>query len=124
MPGFEWKGDLTCSIGVRDLKKAIEWYTTIFGFKVLYVVEEISWCEMATHIPDVTVGVGEREKLDVRDGATLVFGTKDIEAARMEFEAKGVRFDGPTITIDGMVKLATFFDPDGNKFMFSQSLSH
>ena len=123
MPSFEWKGDLTCSIGVSDIKKSIEWYTNVFGFKLLYHVEELQWCEMATHMPDVTIGLGEREKLDVRDGATLVFGTKDIDAARKDFESKGVRFDGPTMTIEGMVKLATFFDPDGNKFMFSQNLA-
>ena len=33
-----------------------------------------------------------------------------------------VRFDRPTRTIEGMVKLAKFFDPDGNRFMLYQSL--
>jgi hypothetical protein len=33
-----------------------------------------------------------------------------------------VRFDGPTIELPGMVKLATFFDPDGNPMMFYQDL--
>jgi hypothetical protein len=33
-----------------------------------------------------------------------------------------VRFDGDTMTIEGMVKLATFYDLDGNKLMFSENL--
>lgn len=34
-----------------------------------------------------------------------------------------MRFDGPTQTIPGMVKLATLFDPDGNTLMLFQSLA-
>jgi hypothetical protein len=33
-----------------------------------------------------------------------------------------VRFDGPTREYPGMVKLATFFDPDGNTLMLYESL--
>ncbi len=55
-------------------------------------------------------------------GATLTFGVKDIDAAREQVEAKGVRFDGPTREIEGLVKLATFYDPDGNTLMFYEGL--
>ena len=55
-------------------------------------------------------------------GATPVFGVKDIDAARSELEAKGVTFEGETVELPGMVKLATFVDPDGNHYMFAQSL--
>ena len=34
-----------------------------------------------------------------------------------------MRFDGPTQEIPEMVKLATFYDPDGNKLMLYQDLS-
>ena len=33
-----------------------------------------------------------------------------------------MRFDGETREIEGMVKLATFYDPDGNALMLSQRL--
>ena len=52
-----------------------------------------------------------------------MFGVTDIDAARTEMEGKAVRFDGETQVIPGMVKLATFFDPDGNSYMLSQSLA-
>jgi len=56
-------------------------------------------------------------------GVTLTWGVHDIEAARKTLEADEVRFDGPTQEIPEMVKLATFYDPDGNTYMLYQSLS-
>jgi predicted enzyme related to lactoylglutathione lyase len=53
---------------------------------------------------------------------TPTFGVKDIEHARSQLEGNGVRFDGDTIEIPEMVKLATFFDPDGNSLMLYQTL--
>lgn len=118
-----YKGDLTCSIGVRDLKAAQRWFNEVLGFEVIYEVEELGWCEMSTPTKEVSLGIGQLEDVPVKGGATLVFGVKDIESAREKLEAQKVRFDGPTVTYEGMVKLATFFDPDGNKFMLSQNLS-
>ena len=43
-------------------------------------------------------------------------------AARAELGAKGVVFEGDTIELPGMVKLATFLDSDCNRYMFAQSL--
>jgi len=40
----------------------------------------------------------------------------DIDAARKYLESKDVRFDGDTYEIEGMVKLCTFYDPDGNSW--------
>ena len=56
-------------------------------------------------------------------GAVLTFGVKDIDAARASLESRKVRFDGPTQTIPGMVRLATFFDEDGNALMLYQDLA-
>jgi hypothetical protein len=47
---------------------------------------------------------------------------KDIQAARAHLESNGVRFDGDTYEIQGMVKLATFYDPDGNPWMLAERL--
>jgi predicted enzyme related to lactoylglutathione lyase len=57
-----------------------------------------------------------------RPGATLTFGVTDIDVAHKQLEAKKVRFDGPTRTIEGMVKLAAFYDPDGNMLMLYHDL--
>ena len=53
----------------------------------------------------------------------FVWGVRDISATRQTLEDQGVPFDGETMTIPGMVSLATFFDPDGNKHMLYEDLS-
>jgi len=117
-----YKGDLTCAFSVKDMKASIAWYRDVLGFKLLYQLDEMGWCEMATPVANVTVGFSQVEDPQVKGGTTLTWGTLDIEATRAKLEAQKVRFDGPTYVIEGMVKLATFYDPDGNKFMLSQSL--
>jgi predicted enzyme related to lactoylglutathione lyase len=117
-----YDGGLTCSIKVTDLDKSIGWYQNVLGFTMLYKVDEIGWSELATEIKGVNVGLSQVEKAGGPGGAILTFGVKDIDAARKKVEAKDVRFDGPTQTIPGMVRLATFFDPDGNALMFFQDL--
>jgi predicted enzyme related to lactoylglutathione lyase len=68
------------------------------------------------------VGLSQVEKAGGEGGAVLTFGVKDIDAARKRLETADVRFDGDTQTIPDMVKLATFFDPDGNALMLFQDL--
>jgi len=117
-----YDGGLTCSMSVKDLKAAIKWYTEVLGFKLLYHMEEMAWCELQSPVARVNVGLGEAEKPEVKGGATPVWGVTDIDAARKRLEGLKVKFDGETMTIEGMVRLATFYDPDGNKMMLYQSL--
>ena len=119
---LNYNGELTCSLGVADRKKAAAWYADVLGFELLYDAAEIGWCEMKSPVAGVNVGFSDVENPEVKGGATLVFGVADIDAARAELESKDVKFDGDTLTIPNLVRLATFFDPDGHKFMLSQSL--
>jgi len=114
--------DVTLSIRVRDLAEAQAWYRDRLGFELLYEAEELGWCEMKTHIPGVSLGMGQSEEVK-QGGAVPVFGVEDIDAARSELESNDVRFDGETMTIPDMVRLATFYDPDGNAFMLVQDIS-
>jgi predicted enzyme related to lactoylglutathione lyase len=117
-----YDGGLTASMGVADLGKAIAWYSEVLGFTLLYRMDEMAWCEMSTGVARVNVGLSQVEKVSPQGGATLTWGVKDIKAARKALEGRKVRFDGDTMTIEGMVSLATFFDPDGNKMMLYQDL--
>ena len=123
MPNFEFEGGLTAAYEVSDVSKSIAWYQDVMGFTLQYHLEEMGWCEMASNIPRVNVGLSQVEKPKVEGGPTLTWGVKDIDAARSELESKGVKFDGETTEIPDMVKLATFFDPDGNHLMLYQDLS-
>lgn len=117
-----YDGGLTAAMAVTNMDRAIAWYQDVLGFSLLYKVDEMGWSELATEIKGVNVGLSQVEKASPAGGATLTFGVKDIEKARKQLEAKKVRFDGATMTIEGMVKLATFYDPDGNKLMLFQDL--
>jgi catechol 2,3-dioxygenase-like lactoylglutathione lyase family enzyme len=118
---FEYAGNLVISVNVSDLDRSIEWYREMLAFEVSYKLDQYGWCEMKSPLTGVYVGLGQVEDPKVT-GCTPTWNVKDIEAARAHLESNGVRFDGDTYEIDGMVKLTTFYDPDGNPYMFAQNL--
>ena len=119
---LNYDGALTCALEVKSLENSIAWYQDVLGFQLLYRVDEMGWCELATEIAGVNVGLSQVERAGGKGGATLTFGVRSIDDARRQLEAKQVRFDGPTQEIPGLAKLATFFDPDDNAFMLSEDL--
>lgn len=119
---LNYDGGLTCSIQVLNLNKAMKWYQEKLGFTKLYQVDDMGWAELSTEIKGVNIGLSQVEKITGTGNSKLTFGVKDINAARAHLERQGVRFTGETITIPGMVMLATFEDPDKNVLMFYQGL--
>lgn len=117
-----YDGGLTCSLGVTDLDRSIEWYTSVLGMTLLYRREDIGWCELSSAVDKVNVGLSEVEAAGGRGGATLTFGVIDIEAAKASLDAAGVRQDGPIRDIPDLVRLLTFYDPDDNALMLYQDL--
>ncbi|MCY3819922.1 MAG: VOC family protein [Gammaproteobacteria bacterium] len=119
MPDYD--GAITLSTPVQDLDASLAWFADNLGFREIFKAAEAGWAEVSSPTKGVTIGLNRgAEAAD--GGVTPVFGVKDIDAARAELEAKGVPFEGETYEIPGMVKLATFVDPDGNHYMFAQSL--
>jgi predicted enzyme related to lactoylglutathione lyase len=114
--------ELTASMGVTNLDTAIEWYGKVLGFTLLYRAEEIGWCEMSTGVPGVNVGLSQNQEVKQGGGATNVWAVENIDDAKAHLDAHGVRQDGEIQHIPGLVKLITFYDPDGNAMMLSQSL--
>ena len=119
---LNYTGGLTLSCQCKDRKKSADWYASKLGFKMLYDVAEIGWCELATEIGGVNIGLAETPQPKSGSGPVPTFGVKDLDKARGMLEKQGVKFDGETRTIPGMVKLATFFDLDGHALMLFQDL--
>ncbi len=117
-----YDGGLTIAFHCKDVARSIEWYQGILGFAVKYHIEDMGWCELATSVENVAIGLSQVESPKTQ-GPVPTFGVRDIEHARKQLESNGVRFDGETVEIPDMVKLATFFDPDGNSLMFYEDLS-
>jgi len=118
---FEYTQNCVISTPVSDLGRSIAWYGDVLGFQLIYKLDEYGWAEVASSIHNVSIGLGQVEEPNVK-GPTPTFGVKDIDEARSNLESKGVRFDGETQDVGGMVKLATFYDPDGNSYMLAQVL--
>lgn len=113
---------ITLAISVKDRHASAQWYTQMLGFELIHHMDEAGWSEMKTNTAGVTLGLGEQA--EPSPGNTVpVFGVGDIEVARGSLEGAGVKFDGPTDTIEGMVSTATFYDPDGNAMMLAQDLT-
>lgn len=119
---ISYDGGLTCSMGVTNLDKAIAWYRDILGFTLLYKMDTIAWCELSTPVARVNLGLGQVEQVTGKGGVTPTFGVTDMDAAKAALDGAGIRQDGPIQEVAGMVRLLTFFDPDGNTLMFFQML--
>jgi len=117
-----YSGGLTISMPVKDLNKAIEFYENVVGFKTQYRLDDMGWAELTTSVARVNIGLSQVETPKVGE-QTPVFGVDDIDRARKVLEDRGAKFDGDTMEIPDMVRLATFFDLDGNPIMLFQSLS-
>lgn len=113
---------ITLAISVKDRHASAKWYEETLGFEVLYHADEAGWSELQTKTEGVTLGLGEQAE-PTPGNSVPVFGVADIASARSALEAFGVRFDGPTETIEGMVSTATFYDPDNNALMLAQDLT-
>ena len=131
--GFEIRNESLLSVATFLKTGAgleFDYLTSITGvdymdsFELIYHLEEMGWCELKSPVAGVSVGLSQVEKKPPSGGnAVLTWGVKNIEDAKEYLEGKGVRFDGDIQTIQNMVKLVTFYDPDGNCFMLYQDIS-
>jgi predicted enzyme related to lactoylglutathione lyase len=120
---IDYDGALSIAVSVSDLDRAIAWYRDALGFEVEGRSDEIGWAELTTPYPGVTLGLARADEGFRVGGTTPTFGVRDLDAARARLERRGTRFDGETVVYEGMVKLASFYDPDGNAFMLAQNLA-
>ena len=117
-----YDGELTLAFGVRDRRASAAWYAEHLGLELLYDVPEIGWCEMATGVAGVSIGFSDVEA-PAPGGPVPTFGVRDHDAARATLETAGVRFDGAPVEHADLVRLSTFYDPDGHALMLAQNLA-
>lgn len=113
---------INIALSVKDRHASAAWYENMLGFETLYHADDAGWSELQTNTVGVTIGLGEHTK-PVPGNCVPVFGIADLDAARQLLEQANVRFDGETDVVEGMVKTATFYDPDGNALMLAEDLT-
>ena len=113
---------ITIALSVKDRQESAEWYGRVLGFETVFHADDAGWSELRTNTDGVTLGLGEHT--EPKPGNCVpVFGIGDLDSARQKLEQAGVKFDGETDVIEGMVKTATFYDPDGNALMLAEDLT-
>ncbi|MGB7270168.1 MAG: VOC family protein [Albidovulum sp.] len=113
---------INIALSVKDRHTSAAWYENILGFETIYHADDAGWSELQTNTVGVTIGLGEHTK-PVPGNCVPVFGIADLDAARQLMEQAKVKFDGETDVVEGMVKTATFYDPDGNALMLAEDLT-
>jgi predicted enzyme related to lactoylglutathione lyase len=113
---------ITIALSVTDRHVSAKWYEDVLGFEVMYHADEAGWSEIKTNTAGVIIGLGEHTK-PAPGNCVPVFGIADLDSARQKMEEANIKFDGETDVIEGMVKTATFYDPDGNAMMLAQDLT-
>ena len=116
---IEYDGGLTVTLQVSNLDDAIDWYQQKLGFELQYRVDDIGWCELVSPVKNVNVGLSVVET-PVPGGSTPTFGVVDIKSAQASLQEMDVRIDGDIVTINGLVRLLTFYDQDDNTLMLYQ----
>ena len=113
---------INISLSVKDRHASAKWYENMLGFEAIYHADEAGWSELRTNTAGVTIGLGEHTK-PAPGNCVPVFGIADLDDARKKLEQTKVKFDGETDVVEGMVKTATFYDPDGNALMLAEDLT-
>ena len=107
------------SVGVSDYDRSLAWYRDVLGFPVVYELKEYGWGELETPF-GFNVGLGQTETVE-KGNVTPTFGVRDIDAAIAHLREHDVKVED-WHEIEGMVRLSTFYDPDGTPWMLAQLL--
>jgi predicted enzyme related to lactoylglutathione lyase len=110
---------------VTDWERAKRFYKDTLALKPAFGMDEMGWLEFEvgsapTHLAISRVEPGQ--PTGASGGACAVIAVKDIDGVRADLVRKGVRCDDVQ-EIPKVVKLCSFFDPDGNRIQLAQSLS-
>jgi catechol 2,3-dioxygenase-like lactoylglutathione lyase family enzyme len=107
------------SVNVSDYDRSLAWYRDVLGFELAYELADYGWCELRTPF-GFSIGLGQTE--EVTPGTVVpTFGVHDIDAAIAHLREQDVKVED-WHEIPGMVRLSTFWDPDGTSWMLAQTL--
>ncbi len=92
------------------MDRAVAFYRDVVGLG-LAVRHGNEWAEFEAGAVRLALHGTEGEA--PRSG-TVVFAVEDLDAERWRLEQAGVRFDEYVGEVQGRMRFATFYDPDGN----------
>ena len=105
---------------VKDLDAAKKFYGEVLGLKK--TLDLGGWCEFSHADGAASIGLNAMRDGDDERGATVVLRVDDLNRTQKELTAKGVKFEGDVHEVPGVVRIATFRDPSGNRLQLCQVL--
>jgi catechol 2,3-dioxygenase-like lactoylglutathione lyase family enzyme len=109
--------DFIC-VPTKDFEKAQEFYGDVLGLE-----RSKRWGNMPAQefeTGSLTIALMQSDAFGIefqRHSHPIALHVDDVDAARGELEAKGVKFHAATVD-SGVCHMAYFSDPDGNSLMF------
>jgi len=98
------------TLPVKDYAKSAKWYVDTLGLAEIWRMEDRNGAGIGVGDNSATINLFQDP-----GPAQLIIQVERVSDARRELEAKGVRFDGATETLEGIGKFAAFRDLDGNR---------
>lgn len=116
-----FKPGLGIHYNVSNLAQTLAFYTEKLGCKELFYNADHKEAILTTNTKDCVIGFAESQSI-VPSSTCITFEVENIEQAVQILQQKGVEFKDGIIELPGVIKLATFFDPDGYMLMLSQRI--
>ncbi len=114
-------------IVVKNMKRAVKYYTEIVGLKLMELNEEFGWAELQGYEGGSRLGIAQespQEKVKAGQNAVVTFTVDDLEKVKGEMVKKGAKCEGDVFEVPGHVKMQTVIDSDGNRFQVCELLHH
>lgn len=118
------KGIHLAWIVVKDVKKAVKFYTDVVGLTIQNFDENYGWAELVGE-DGATLGISQQsDDNDIKAGqnAILTLSVEDIVKSSAALAKKGTKMIGEMMEVPGHVKLQMCVDQDGNHFQLCQCL--
>ncbi len=112
-------------IVVKDVKRAIDYYTKVVGLKLLEFNEQYGWAELQGSKGGARLGIAQenaQEPVKAGQNAVITFTVDNLEKTKQEMGKKGAHFEGEVLVVPGHIKMQTGLDQDGNRFQICEVL--
>jgi len=112
-PDFKLTQISVVMLGVKDVKRTLEFYRDKLGLKVQHEIPGFAFLDAG----GVTLCLSEpaaKVRGQVAGAGEIVFSVEDVAAAFQALRGKGVEFTHEPRSITPTTRVANFDDPDGN----------
>jgi predicted enzyme related to lactoylglutathione lyase len=116
-------------ISVKDLKKAVKFYTEVAGLSLKEMNEEWGWAELEGHEGEgMRLGIGQENPdyqgpIKPGQNAVVTFTVDNLEEAIHNMQKQGAVLIGEIEVVPDHVKLQAVRDTDGNLFQLVEEIT-